>query len=112
MITAFGCGTTYPRCKEDCYWYREEQDMGAHIPYCNGKNKLPIEPDDCKECEQYHSSSKCTNADHIRSMNDEQLALFLNKCTADASLIFQIGYSKPSKTAFDWLRWLRKEKEK
>lgn len=70
----YGCGINYPRCKEDCYWYREWQDMGAHIPYCKCKSGDFIEPKDCNNCEQYHSKYKQTNADRIRSMSDEELA--------------------------------------
>ena len=69
-----GCRMTYPRCKEDCYWYEEWQDMAAHIPYCRCKKGDFIEPKDCENCEQYHSKYKPTNADRIRAMTDEDLA--------------------------------------
>jgi hypothetical protein len=67
------------RCKEDCYWYKEEQDMGAYIPYCDCKNIFPIDPKDCENCDQYHSKYKKTNADRIRAMTDEELAEFIGR---------------------------------
>ena len=99
----FGCGINYQRCKEDCYWYREEIDMGAHIPYCTCKTKFSIEPDDCKDCEQYHSKYHPTNADTIRAMSDEKLAeellrIFASFCEAQWSREFVLD-------------WLRQEKE-
>jgi hypothetical protein len=72
-----GCGWWNPPTpyKEDCYWYREEQDMNAHIPYCLCNNKFPL--DSCENCENYHSRSKRTQGDRIRAMTDEQLAEWL-----------------------------------
>lgn len=105
-----GCGTNYPRCKEDCYWYREEPDMGAHIPYCDCKNKFPIEWVDCKDCEQYHSKYRATNADMIRAMSDERLAEFESTlgCHPFASKENCYGVANCSAC---WLDWLRKEKK-
>ena len=72
-----GCGWWNPPTpyKEDCYWYREEQDMNAHIPYCPCKNEFPL--NSCESCEDYHSRSKRTQGDRIRGMNDRQLAELL-----------------------------------
>lgn len=69
---------TYQRCKEDCYWYEEEQDMAAHIPCCRCKGGDFIKPQDCDNCEQYHSKYNPTNADKIRMMTDEELAMFID----------------------------------
>ena len=69
-----GCWMAYPRCKEDCYWYEEWQDMGAQVPYCRCKRAGFIEPKDCENCKQYHSKYKPTKADRIRAMTDEELA--------------------------------------
>ena len=98
------------RCKEDCYWYREWQDMNANIPYCKCKNVDFIEPKDCSNCEQYHSKSKPTKADSIRAMSDEQLAEFLKNirfknggCPTDMSKC-------KNNSCYDcWLDWLRQE---
>ena len=63
-------------CKEDCYWYREEQDMNARIPYCLCTNQFPL--DSCEQnCEDYHSRFKTTQGDKIRSMNDRKIAELL-----------------------------------
>ena len=95
----YGCGINHSRCKEDCYWYREEQDMCAHIPYCQSKGGNYIEPEDCENCEHYHSKYEKTNADHIRSMSDEELAKWI--CDILGDDCFE-----------EWIDWLRqKEKE-
>lgn len=39
------------KTKENCYWYHEEQDMGAHIPYCSKRDLFPLE--DCGDCSEY-----------------------------------------------------------
>lgn len=73
----------YSRCKEDCYWYEELQDMSANIPCCKCKKGDFIKPQDCANCEQYHSKYKPTNADKIRMMTDEELTewfMFLEVC--------------------------------
>ena len=46
-----GCGVEVPKkYKEDCYFYYEEPDMGAHIPTCNYFGKLGFCPcDGCKK---------------------------------------------------------------
>lgn len=103
----YGCGINYPRCKEDCYWYGEELDMGAHIPYCQSKGGNYIEPKDCENCKHYHSKYKKTNADRIRSMTDEELAEWF--CT-----MCNFGDFCPYKDDCDTngsgvLKWLREE---
>lgn len=109
---------TYPRCKEDCYWYEEWQDMNAHIPYCRCKGADFIKPQDCENCEQYHSKYKPTNADKIRKMSDEKLAAWIadiamcNNCRAK-----NMDIKKPCKGLYDgckgnWLDWLKQEVEK
>lgn len=49
-----------PSYQEDCYYFSEEQDMGAHIPSCD---RIPgiegYEPKNCnKDCPYYISSGK------------------------------------------------------
>lgn len=49
-----------PSYQEDCYYFSEEQDMGAHIPCCD---RIPgiegYEPKNCnKDCPYYISRSK------------------------------------------------------
>ena len=89
-----GCGWWNPptQYKEDCYWYREEQDMNAHIPYCTCKNEFPL--NSCENCEDYHSRSKRTQGDRIRGMNDRHLAELLEG---------EYG-NMVTGTALEWLR--------
>ena len=103
MEQVCGCWMTYPRCKEDCYWYKEWQDMGAHVPYCRCKKADFIEPKDCENCEQYHSKYKPTNADKIRSMTDEELA---KKISGIESFALTCGGGWPPEK---WLDWLKQE---
>ena len=49
--------------KTDCYYYHEEQDMGAHIPTCNRYCRLGYCP--CEACDKYLSKGK---ADDILKM--------------------------------------------
>lgn len=104
----YGCGINYPRCKEDCYWYKEEPNMGAHIPYCQNKGGNYIEPKDCENCEHYHSKYKKTKADRIRAMTDEKLANFESTlgCHPTATKETCIGVDRCAEC---WLNWLRQE---
>lgn len=72
-----GCGWWNPPTpyKEDCYWYREEQDMNARIPHCPCTNQFPL--NSCENCKDYHSRSKRTQGDRIRAMTDEELAFYI-----------------------------------
>ena len=103
----YGCGINYPHCKEDCYWYKEEPHMGAHIPYCQNKGGNFIEPKDCENCEHYHSKYKKTNADRIRAMTDEELAEWL-ACIENKILEKQPMLERATVEA-DWLEWLKEE---
>lgn len=108
-----GCGWWNPPTpyKEDCYWYREEQDMNAHIPYCTCKNQFPLNT--CENCDDYHSRSKRTQGDRIRSMTDEELAKWialhpcLPYCPAQTDECLQS--SKHDSCTKRWLDWLRQE---
>lgn len=44
------------KLKCNCYFYHEEQDMGASIPTCNYYFKLGYRP--CKNCEKYVDKSE------------------------------------------------------
>ena len=103
-----GCWMTNPRYKEDCYWYEEWQDMGAHIPYCRCKKGDFIEPKDCENCEQYHSKHKPTNADRIRSMTGEELADYFSElsCWPNAGREDCRGMANCKDC---WLDWLKEE---
>lgn len=113
MEQFFGCGMTYPRCKEDCYWYEEWQDMGAHIPYCRCKKTDYIEPKDCENCEQYHSKHEPTNADRVRAMTDEELAGFLDDiakgCDACPKRRYCLYEAEEHNCREIFLKWLKQE---
>lgn len=65
------------RLKEDCYWYWEDHDMGARIPFCTArKGSDPLET--CDGCGEYHSKHRRTQGDRIRSMSDRELAFYLH----------------------------------
>ena len=57
-MNPFPCRYESPKFQEDCYFYEEEQDMGAHIPWCNKKGER--EPKDCdkEKCPYYISKRK------------------------------------------------------
>ena len=50
---AFPCGFADKNreIKDTCYWYEEEQDMGAHVFYCAKKGTYPLE--NCGDCADY-----------------------------------------------------------
>lgn len=66
----------------------------------------------CKHCNVYKKASQITNADKIRSMTDEELADFLDKCEGkgyqDSSItpINEDGYHMDM---LDWLKQPAKE---
>lgn len=53
-----GCGMPISdnRFREDCYFYYEEPDMGAHIPTCNYYKKLGYCP--CNKCDKFFDKSE------------------------------------------------------
>lgn len=110
----YGCGINYPRCKEDCYWYKEEPNMGAHIPCCQSKGGNYIEPKDCENCEHYHSKYKKTNADRFRSMTDEELSSWINDhvdCNRRCEALKDGCMDSDSTCMAAWLEWLKEEAE-
>lgn len=88
-----------PKCKEDCYWYQEDIDMGARIPYCNPKNYKVLEPSDCNLCSHYHSKYVKTGGDMVRSMTDEELSEWFWK-----TLDYTKNYTDSRVALNDWLR--------
>lgn len=50
-----------------------------------------------------------TNADRIRSMTDEELAMWINDVTTNALSVLALGSNKQTKTIFYWLDWLKQE---
>ena len=50
-----------------------------------------------------------TNADRIRSMSDEELAMWINDVTTNAFSVLALGSNKQTKTIFHWLNWLKQE---
>lgn len=103
-----GCGWWNPPTpyKDDCYWYREEQDMNARIPHCPCTNQFPL--NSCENCEDYHSRSKRTRGDHIRAMTDEELADYFAElsCWPNAGREDCRGVANCMDC---WLDWLKQE---
>lgn len=50
-----------------------------------------------------------TNADRIRAMTDEELAMWINDVTTNALSVLTLGNNKQTKTIFYWLEWLKKD---
>lgn len=69
LMSYFGCGCTpeQPERKEDCYFYEEDNDMGARIPFCTyhgGYGECP-----CKGCDKYISKANARKIimEHIKN---------------------------------------------
>lgn len=60
---------------------------------------------------EFFDRKKPTNADRIRAMSDEELAEWIYQETTNAFNLLLLGNSKPTKSFFTWLDWLRKEVE-
>ena len=52
---------------------------------------------------------KISNADKIRAMSDEELAMWINDITTNALSVLALGSDKQTKTIFYWFNWLKKE---
>ena len=52
-----------------------------------------------------------TNADRIRAMSDEELAMWINDVTTNALSVLALGSNKQTKTICYWLDWLKHEAE-
>ena len=77
----------------------------------------------CDRCEEYthcclnYDGGNCrrsrtvepTNADRIRSMTDEELAMWINDVTTNALSVLALGSNKQTKNIFYWLDWLKQE---
>ena len=77
----------------------------------------------CDRCKEYarcclnYDGDNCrksrtvepTNADRIRSMTDEELAMWINDVTTNALSVLALGSNKQTKTLFYWFEWLKQE---
>ena len=61
-----------------------------------------------RNCKYYVAA---TNADRIRAMSDEELAMWINDVTTNALSVLALGSNKQTKTLFYWLEWLKQEAE-
>lgn len=52
-----------------------------------------------------------TNADYIRAMSDEELAMWINNITTNALSVLALGSDKQTKSIFYWLDWLKQRVE-
>ena len=71
-----------------------------------------VDPKTCK-CVSYcpQATPPKTNADYIRAMSDEELAMWINNITTNALSILALGSNKQTKSIFHWLDWLKQEYE-
>ena len=96
--------------KKDCYWYQEERDMGAVIPDCRAIKSFPLTPDDCENCEKYHSKYNRTRADRVRAMTDEELAEWKSDRNQLCPPEYQAGGCPYTKSCYEcWLESLKQE---
>ena len=52
-----------------------------------------------------------TNADYIRAMSDEELAMCINDITTNALSVLTLGSDRQTKSIFYWLNWLKQRVE-
>lgn len=52
-----------------------------------------------------------TNADYIRAMSDEELAMWINNITTNALSVLTLGSDRQTKSIFYWLNWLKQRVE-
>lgn len=52
-----------------------------------------------------------TNADYIRAMSDEELAMWINDITTNALSVLALGSNRQTKSIFHWLNWLKQRVE-
>ena len=97
--------------KTDCYWYGEERDMNARIPYCKLDPADPyVQVMKCDSCKEYHSKWRPTNADKVRAMNDDELAeVISNLGDCDTCYLYHRGCSMNISCKDAVLEWLKQE---
>lgn len=103
--------------KEDCKWYDYWQDMGARIPFCKAGKNMDASGfflETCDECKDYSNKNVITNADHIRTMTDEELAEYILK--REIGIVDRLSQLQPFTFKFDakqgkkdLLNWLKQE---
>lgn len=57
------------------------------------------------------SCKPMTNADRIRTMTDEELAIFLSDVTSNAMIVLEIDSKRKSQSTFDWYTWVKSSVE-
>ena len=86
------------KCR-NCFFYRNE--------WCEKIVDSP-DPEEARDCNYFR---EMTNADRIRSMSDEELAVFLVNCLGDVEYC-HAGLCKYGETCrICCLRWLQKPEE-
>lgn len=81
------CGAnSKPKYKEDCYYYSEIADMGAHIPHCGKEMKL--DNFNCSNCENY-----CNKVDFIPAVRATWLnEIDYHKCSNCGAILEEDFY--------------------
>lgn len=86
-------------CKSDCKWYER----------CDAASGFKYHRENCPTFERVEIHVPVTNADRIRTMTDEELAMWINDVTTNALSVLALGSNKQTKTIFYWLNWLKQE---
>lgn len=73
------------------------------------KNCANMDNEYCFACDNGNQFKPMTNADRVRSMTDEELAMWINDVTTNALSVLALGSNKQTKTIFYWLDWLKQE---
>ena len=92
--------------------------------YCNGKKDMCSCDILCADCEHYDNTGGAkitTNADHIRSMSDEELALFVRAIISAESCLGidcdcnECFFKEPCSNSLKWygkeIEWLQQPAE-
>ena len=101
------------RACENCRFCIYAHSMrGKEEPYCERHSKWIGDTLLCSEWEAVIVSKPLTNADRIRAMTDEELALWLAKIT-DCGECHVCGHVKcmtsEDSCACEWHKWLKQE---
>ena len=77
----------------------------------NGGRRIYVDADGYEHMDIDHDepTNRITNADKIRAMTNEELAMWINDVTTNAFSVLSLGSNKQTKTIFHWLDWLKQE---
>ena len=64
------------------------------------RNCANVDNEYCFACDNGNQFKPMTNADRIRAMSDEELAMWINDVTTNALSVLALGSNKQTKTIF------------